>query len=265
MEKNEQKSLPYTASGLWQVQNYTRYRTEDLLDVCSAVENVYKQQSLALGNNGELTRQRHHDPDTAAVLIFDNYAKVDVPTGWRGQQRAKMLVKVNWREIGVRIVPPEKLNLSPLEMLAGATQDRGTRVPETVVCQLMDAVANYYSIVGNGYHGNLHDDLKRRLYSAAVPLHFVEKVAAKKPVKESGDVRLKRLSADRAREALWAMGSLCRDFEDVERKVGAANGYAGKRNIPEYVLPEEVAIVKAAIARLRDRLQCVTSDLEVLP
>ena len=237
------EELPKTKSGLWCVQNYTRYLTEDLVAICDAVEQAKLRKAAENGVRPvpALKRNRTYGQENVPVpvLTFDTYSRTKDPKGWHGQRRASEnpFVKQTYRYQEVRVVQPEEMGLSDLEMLALASDDKGTRVPLDRVEVLVKHVFSFYS---DPQRVKVYENDENNVWAAMVryklvpPLRFGNK-AKKKPVKETGDWRLRRISRDKVQQAHWLAASFQARFKDLHEHIDRANELAAKRGVPAYI------------------------------
>jgi hypothetical protein len=261
------EELPSTASGLWKVRNYTRYRTEDLLDLMKHAEEGMLQYAARQGIlNPQLTRDRNYN-STDNTITFDNYAKTKNPTGYRAKRRSEHFVKQAWRNQEIRMLCPDDMDMTPLELLALPSDECGTVLPQDKTLQVLSFILTFYQVpstANNGgyYQGNVAEKVLDIIKNKAPKLRFVNRVAARKPVKESGDKRLKRLSHDRAQAAYWEAAVILRMFDPLKERVGAANAYATKRKLPPYIAEEEVESLKRKVQDFVFRCERTVNDLK---
>lgn len=264
------EELPKTKSGLWCVQNYTRYLTEDLVAICDAVEQAKLRKAAENGIRPvpALKRTRIYGQENVQVpvITFDTYSRTKEPKGWRGQRRAteNPFVKPSYRDQEVRVVVPEDMGLSDLEMLALPSDDKGTRVPLDRVEVLVKHVFSFYS---DPQRVKAYESDESAVWTAMVrhkivPLLRFGNKAKKKPVKESGDLRLRRLSRDRVKEASWSVATALRTFKEMFESIDAANAYAKKRGVASYIDKDLAKLFERQLITYRSNIDVVYNNLE---
>ena len=259
--EEDTSTLPYTESGLYQVQNYTRYLTEDLIELCNEVERALMLISHKKGvSNPILGRSHTHSNDQ--ILVFDNYARTKNPKSGRRYSKELPYVKPGWRQ-DVRIVSPEDLFASPLELLASSSDEKGTKTPKDVALQCVSRLVGLYNLKagGGGYAHNLSNSVNADLYNKKLTLRFGNK-AKKKPVKESGDLRLRRLSRDRVKEASWSVATALRTFKEMFESIDAANAYAKKRGVASYIDKDLAKLFERQLIIYRSNIDVVYNNLK---
>ena len=83
-----------------------------------------------------------------------------------------------------------------------------------------------------------------------------------KPVKETGDWRLRRISRDKVQQAYWSADFLQRSFKNLHERIDIANALATKRKVPPYIdrgvamyLENQVKIFAATLQRTEQELE----------
>lgn len=250
-----------TDSGLWNIQNYTRYKTSDLLALLNLVEDCIKPAlppGLGLGRAGGYKNK-------SGILYIDTFTGGLGTTSRRrwSQPQGPVYVKHTY-DNEVRIVAPERLGISDIEQLtyAGAGE---TPIPAEAVAAIIGEMVNKY----NGAISNIHNTSIGQTHWLFEPviqavrkekpvIRYLARPENKKPVQESGDPRLLRLAKDKARVVFYAAQSIIRQLDYLDRYSNTLNNYSKKRGHANYADMREIEeMLRIARKFLRDSEACM--------
>ena len=206
---------------IFTVENYTRYNTDDIIALMSAVEKaIYPagvkpvaaqvwHRGVGRGNSSGTLRFKVYSPKPGS----ENFVK------GRGAHHVS--------SEDVRIVVPERLYDSPVEALA-ATAEGGHGVPPKLMEQLVEALVKRYDLskltksTDWREKRKAEEDAKKRaaqcLQELGLRLRYSHKAAAKEPASVKRE-RKDRLLAQAAREVGYAY---FRSGHALHKRVGLA-------------------------------------------
>ena len=243
-----------TNSGTYSIQNWTRYRTDDILDIFNAVET----QLLKRKKKGE-SLERSYNRGGSDVLYVDTYARDPNPKyPGKDKPRDKVFKGGYYKCEEFRIVVPEELGLSPTERLAAIATKEGTHVPEEVLRWFIEEVSLQYggtvltsSTLKTVDHIETNTILSGiKIDKVPLKLRFLDSPENKKPVMESGKTRIERLARDKSRMVHGTADAFIRASEYMRRYSKELNKYAKKLGIPEYVSEQEIEEIHARLVAL---------------
>jgi hypothetical protein len=255
-----------TASKLYMLQNWTRYRTDDILGIFNAVET----ELTKLKPRGVALERR--DYRSSDILYVDTYARGDDPK-YRTTTPRERVFKDSTRYNEIRIVSPEGLGLSETERLASCLNVgvslEGTPVPEEVLTWCIEEATLQYKgthLAPTKYKpaDSIGSDMVvvRVRAQHSPKLRYFDRPENKKPVMESGITRLERLATDKARQTYWTSNSFVRASEYMLRYSGELNRYAKKMGLPEYVSSAELNDLHTRIKALEAHCSALRTKLE---
>lgn len=240
----------WTKNKIWCVHNYTRYATEDILAIFNAVEDAILTQL-------SVRTLKKYGADSVNDFFIDTYTvSDDVPVKEHGPVNE------------VRIVPPSKLDISPVETLSQTLNKcKGTFVPQKVVSAFILRVSRSYD--GGHFHqgyvtqnGGWHSTtVLLEIRERHLKLRFFDRVETKKPVVESGSARITRFAEEKARSLSYSIDSALSRTKHMEKDVRMLNKHLVKIGQEPVVDEEKIEEIKRflseAYARVDRKRDCL--------
>ena len=236
-----------TDSDLWSIQNYTRYKTSDLLALLNLVEEHIRYQLPPGLGLARATRGYGHD---SSILYIDTFTGgLEGKQGRRrwSQPTGRVYVKHHGHNNELRIVAPERLGMSEIEILAYTSSgEDGTPIPAEALAAVVAEMVNKYAGARSSAYGGasptnwMVEPVIKTILAQKPVLHFLSRPENKKPVQESGDPRLIRLAKDKARVVFYAAQSTIRQLDYLDRYSKTLNNYSKKRGHANYANMHEI-------------------------
>jgi hypothetical protein len=135
------ETLPKTLSGSARVRNLTHYNTEDLLALIDEVERTFEKREWCSSVTDNMVG------GLEKVIEFREFTGKprDIRLPVRGEKIRTFVMSRRWRTpLLFRLLPPEKLYISPVQSLAVSVEGESETVPAHMVIQLADALAQMY-------------------------------------------------------------------------------------------------------------------------
>ena len=231
---------------IFEINNFTRYNTEDLIAIFDAIES----RLTTVEPGGVHTYKRKVDVQISSTATFKDYKPSQhfkLHRRWDNSQGRMVSVRIRqhikasarWRDPDIRLVPPEMIHLDPLSALAAAEENT---IPGEMLTALVTRIASLYDGV---------DNLAEIV--AACPVRILPKRA-----RTVGAAEKHRVARAAARKA-WSSGNyaLCqinRYTEDFTR----AHDKAFSRLKRSKVIPNEREL---AISTAFEQFQAAHNDL----
>lgn len=255
-----------TDSGTWILVNYTRYNTQELLDIANRIEAELKRIGLKPDKNG---RNYWEPSEDRTFLYIDTYQPTSKASSTYAEDIANFYVKAyNARKDEVRIVPPDKLGLSALEELSQARNEQGVRTPDEFLVSVIEGLCMHYTGVvfhpahARSGHWLLHDVVEAVIKKNPT-LHYTFKAENRKASKYSKDVRFQQLSSHAAGQAGLVTYQTVKPMLNLKVAVDKLNNYAKQRGLPSYIDSERVTRISAEVESLRLELEQLEKSLRV--
>lgn len=253
----EATNLVYTQSGVYSIQNWTRYRTDDLLEMFNAVEiELARALKQHLGKNYKGIERT--ESVKTKILHIDTYTPGDKKaTRSANQNRREWIKSQTYNDPELRVAEPEYLGLSPVELLSSVEAEGGTPVPREFLDHLLFQIAARYAHVNKEkayakaaediYAQDVLDSINKRKRT----LRFLQKPENKKPKIEEGVGRVQRLAKEQSSKVRYSADALVRAFEYTQRYSKAWNKYAKKLGLEEFVSEDTLAEIQAQVESLK--------------
>jgi hypothetical protein len=135
------ETLPKTLSGSARVRNLTHYNTEDLLALIDKVERTFEKREWCSSVTDNMVG------GLEKVIEFREFTGKprDITPYGKTEKVRTFVMSRRWRTpLLFRLLPPEKLYISPVQSLAVSVEGESETVPAHMVIQLADALAQMY-------------------------------------------------------------------------------------------------------------------------
>ena len=208
---------------IFTVENYTRYNTDDIIALMSAIEEaIYPDGVKPVA--AQVWRPRVGRVNSSGTLRFKVYSPKPGSENFVKGRGAHYVSSED-----VRIVVPERLYDSPVEALA-STAEGGHRVPYKLMEQLVEALVTRYDlsklIKSTDWRAKRKagEDAKKRAAQCSQELDLCLRYSHKAAAKEPASVRRERkdrLLAQAAREVGYAY---FQSGHALHKRVGLAGG-----------------------------------------
>ena len=273
MQANSDAAIP-SNSGAWKIMNYTRYRTSDLIAAVNIVEAEVLRQ---MPKGSKLVREAmssYRPVSHPDVLFFDTFSGDN--KNYDGSLR--YVKSESWSEKNmIRIVPPEMLGISNIEMLAAARKNiEGHPIPRSATLGIIKAIAgkydgkdpNYVFVQGsNNQKSNFFTEDSLTLAISRRPvveIRFLDRPENKKAVISSGDARLRGLAQDKASEAISSIEYGKRQLVRAESEILQMNKYltkcVGENPVDTSSILTTLSQIEAMLKILNNKLNTITSS-----
>ena len=255
---------------LLEVRNYTYYNTDDLIAVVEAVE-AYLRKGEGGGalQTAWKTSWRHDDGRIDPVVAFKDYgtaktyrntAFYDEASRCTRHANSRIYVKLNnrWgppKKGEVRIIPPSKLWLDPLEQIAACKDGGDTLLPSEAVAQIVSLLVTFYS------EGRVSLDERatagRKIVAQGLTVRVMPKRAAKVTTTERHRVAL----ADATDSWSDVRYRLKRTQEEARRSAEHHSSAMNRLRRSKVTLTPEMIMMDE---KLSEALRCVDTAYEAL-
>jgi len=249
------KEYPKTNSGTWTIRNYTRYNTDDLVNLCNCVE-----QHIPVPLN-KYPRSYRNAIEDRTFLTFDIFNPAPPKNAYARNKAEEYVKDRDYYKDEIRIICPSKLDLSDIEALSYTQDSRGTPVPKEMVARLLFSICFMYAGCTNtSRHLQATDWLPYVILDVVsksnpdLSVHYTDKVAERKPILCGGDERLKKFSAKATQDSLMAIVLAKRETDILKKCLDKLNAHGKKRGISHYVDPQRFEDIAEAISRLNSDL-----------
>jgi len=128
---------------IFEIENYTRYNTDDLLAVLDAIEESVAKAALPVKAATIYTRR--NGSYRPGVLVFRDYNPTSLSMEGSFVKSYGRTYAANDQ---VGIVPPEKVFASPLEALAAVEKEQ-VKLPMPALSQLVQRLSSFYDLTGS--------------------------------------------------------------------------------------------------------------------
>jgi hypothetical protein len=253
-----------TDSGLWTLVNYTRYRTDDLLELFNLIEKELTLRRVRLSRGGD---SRHAPAGETVLLYIDTYRPVSTKSAYTDE--AYHFVK-SWdaTKDEIRICSPDTLPISPIELLSKAQDADGIQVPEAFMLTVVEGLCRFYADcvlhrLGSDPSAQASvDDIVESVATHLPNLRYMPKAENRRTSAKSKDQRLRDLSASAALRASYPIARLTPLLQQLREEINTLNSYSQKRSLPNYVDIEFVDRITAEIHLLHATLLQLHTDLK---
>ena len=258
---------------LLEVRNYTHYNTDDLIAVVAAVE-----AHLRTGEGGGALQTawrcswRQEDGHIEPVVVFKDYSTVNTYCNTEFYDKAsrstryansRLYVKQKnrWgppKKGEVRIIPPSKLWLDPLEQIAACKDGGDTLLPSEAVAQIVSLLVTFYA------EGRMSTDERvtagRKIVAQGLTVRVMPKRAAKVTTTERHRVALSDATAS------WSdvRHRLKRTQEEARRSAEHHSSAMNRLRRSKVTLTPEMIMMEENLSEALRRLDATHEALRAL-
>lgn len=242
----------WTKNDVWCIHNYTRYSTEDFLTLFNLVEEAILLQDENVQRPGA---------DSIADFYIDTYTITE-------GDPVKDYGPVN----ELRIRPPAHIGMSPIDVLGASlnSSKEGTPIPTAIVSKiLLRLLRNYASghsdkkyILNHG--GWLYTSVIQYVLRKSPIIRFFDRVENKRPVSESGQLRLMRFAQEKARRAGYTTDSALSRIKNLEKEAKMLNKHLRRIGQDPIVDEDKLEEIKAFLTDTYTRVKNKEDNLHSL-
>jgi len=214
------ESLPKTLSGSARVRNLTHYNTDDLIKLIDSVERSRCMTVVRWCNTVESSMAGGLEK-VFEFRVFTGKPRDRRPHGTTVAVR-QFVMHRRWRSpLVFRLLPPEKLYVSPVQSLVVSGEDSGEMLPSQMTYELADALAGVYDVPYTQRHNlpkieSVVGGLRVRIESKRKPRSRKQAILARK----------RELLHQHFRRAGYRIGQVERALVTLTEAFTAMHGYA---------------------------------------
>ena len=256
-----------TTSKLWAIQNYTKYKTQDIVDLFNLVEAQILKNRLLVNKDFKLQRTPiYKDKAKMEVPFFiDTYTpSEDKKTRGTTEKGIEYLKYRNRDRDCIRILDPT-IGMSPTEQLSHAGDPDGIPVPPALLTELtLQVIYSYY-----GASERIYDAVNQWLAQPVLQavmrlkpqLRFLQRSEYTKPTIESGDTRYCRLASEKSSTLKYSIQDAVFRLKKARDIAENLNVYAKKRKVDPYVDVRKLDTLLQEFEKFQDGVSAVSRTL----